>query len=253
MSEVDVPIDEQPIRPAATVIIARQAEPQFEIFMLRRTNRAVFAGGMYVFPGGRVDDHDGSSEYEGLYTGPAPHQAGQQSALGEEWQKYWLTGIRETFEESGFMLAYDANGEVFSYDEAIDERFNDYRNALHAGNLTLAEICRKESLTLAIDLIHFFNRWITPPGRPRRFDTRFFITEAPPSQTGVHDGHETVDSLWISPSEALERHSKDEFGLMRVTERQLQTFNQFQNLDDFIEMAKQNNHFPTHRPTLPAN
>ena len=56
---------DQPVRPAATVIIARDAQPQFEIFMLRRTNQAVFAGGMYVFPGGRVDDFDHSDEFAG--------------------------------------------------------------------------------------------------------------------------------------------------------------------------------------------
>ena len=55
--------ENQPVRPAATVIIVRDAEPQYEIFMLRRTNQAVFAGGMYVFPGGRVDEHDHSASY----------------------------------------------------------------------------------------------------------------------------------------------------------------------------------------------
>lgn len=256
MPEVNVTADaddDPPIRPAATVIIARQAEPQYEIFMLRRTSDAAFAGGMYVFPGGRVDDHDGSAEYQGLFTGPTAHQAGQQAALGDDWQKYWLTGIRETFEESGFMLAYDSDGKVFAYDEESDARFDHYRKALHGGELTLADICARENLTLAIDLIHFFNRWITPPGRPRRFDTRFFITEAPPSQTGVHDGHETVDSLWISPADALEKHAKKELGLMRVTERQLNTFNRYRRLEDFITMAKNNEDFPTYRPTTPAN
>ena len=44
-----------PIQFAATVVIVRDADPQYEIFMLRRTNNAVFAGGMYVFPGGMLD------------------------------------------------------------------------------------------------------------------------------------------------------------------------------------------------------
>ena len=243
--------EDQPIRPAATVIIAREATPQYEIFMLRRTNAAAFAGGMYVFPGGRADEHDGSSDYQGLYQEPAPYQSGQQAALGGEWQRYWLTGIRETFEESGFMLAYDETGDVLSYDEVSHLRFHDYRAALHAGDITLAQICNQEKLTLAIDLIHFFNRWITPPGRPRRFDTRFFITAAPPSQTGVHDGFETVDSLWISPSQALEKYARDEFGLMKVTEMQLNTFNEFTTLTELLTMAKDNKDFPTYNPTAP--
>jgi 8-oxo-dGTP pyrophosphatase MutT (NUDIX family) len=251
---IEEPIEEpieQPIRPAATVIVARDASPQFEIFMLRRTNAAVFAGGMYVFPGGRVDDEDASPVYERVLTGPTDQQRPQRNALGEHWQRYWLTGIRETFEEAGILLAYDTTGAVLSYDGSAHDRFHGYRAGLHSGDISLAEICEKEQLTLAVDLIHFFNRWITPPGRPRRFDTRFFITQAPPSQSGLHDGLETVDSRWISPSRALELYRQDEFGLMKVTERQLDTFNQFQSVEEFITMAKENDDFPTYNPGAP--
>ena len=80
---------------------------------------------------------------------------------------------------------------------------------------------------LAIDRMHFLNRWITPEGRPRRFDTRFFIAEAPAKQHGRHDEYETVDSLWISPAEALTRNDRGEFGLMSVTRRQLETLADF--------------------------
>ncbi len=240
-----------PIKPAATVIIARDADPQFEIFMLRRTSAAAFAGGMYVFPGGRVDDADASNEYQPLLTGPAEHQAGQQQALGDGWQQYWLAGIRETFEESGFMLAYHNDGSMLRFDEENSPRFHDYRHQLHAGELSLADICREERLSLALDQIHFFNRFVTPPGRPRRFDTRFFITQVPPSQSGLHDGFETTDSVWISPQEALARYEQGEFELMRVTERQLSTFNEFRSLHDFVDMAAQNDDFPTFRPQAP--
>ncbi len=247
--------DAQPIRPAATVIIARQAVPQFEIFMLRRTSSAAFAGGMYVFPGGRVDDGDHSSDYTNLCTPPSTLQQQQKLALGDDWRGYWLAGIRETFEESGFMLAYDGDNQILSYDEQSHDRFHNYRSELHGGKITISEICAREGLTLAVDLIHFFNRWVTPPGRPRRFDTRFFITEAPPSQVGFHDGHETVDSVWISPGEALRRHSEDgdHFGLMRVTEMQLKTFNEFTTVEKFLNMARENDDFPTYRPDVPVN
>ncbi len=238
----------EPIRPAATVIIVRDAEPQFEIFMLRRTNSAVFAGGMYVFPGGRVDDDDAASAYRNIINGPDVSQSTQQQALGENWQQYWLTGIRETFEEAGFLLAYDQHGEILAFDETSHDRFHSYRQQLHDGDISLSEICEVESLTLALDRIHFFNRWITPPGRPRRFDTRFFITAAPVSQTGLHDGHETVDSLWISPNEALTRYRDGDLGLMKVTEMQLANFSQYTTADEFLLMAKDNRSFPTYDP-----
>ncbi len=243
---------DQPIRPAATVIIVRNASPQYEIFMLRRTHQAAFAGGMYVFPGGRVDDEDHSPVYDDFHTGPDAKQSKQREALGDSWQAYWIAGIRETFEESGLMLAYDDSNSILSYDEESWVKFRDYRKLLTAGELSLADICQKENLKLAIDLIHFYNRWITPEGRPRRFDTRFFITQAPAKQAGEHDGTETVDSLWISPSKALELHARDKFGMMAVTARQLTAFSEYNTADDFIQMARDNTEFPTYHPTLPS-
>lgn len=244
---------DQPIRPAATVIIVRDAKPQYEIFMLRRTNQAAFAGGMYVFPGGRVDDEDHSSAYDEHYQGPVEAQLLQKEALGDDWRAYWIAGIRETFEESGLMLAYNKAGEFLSYDEDSWDRYQSHREALHKGDLSLTEICEAEELKLAIDHIHFYNRWITPLGRPRRFDTRFFIAEAPPAQTGLHDGHETVDSLWISPSDALDRHGRDDFGMMLVTQKQISDFNQYETADDFMNMARENTDFPTYKPSLPPD
>jgi 8-oxo-dGTP pyrophosphatase MutT (NUDIX family) len=242
---------DQPVRPAATVIIARDAKPQYEIFMLRRTNQAVFAGGMFVFPGGRVDDDDHSAYYEQHRQGPSPKQSYQQQALGDDWCGYWIAGIRETFEEAGIMLAYDADGDILSYEDHNRDVFEDYRHALHDGEISLAEICARENLNLAVDLIHFYNRWITPLGRPRRFDTRFFITEAPAQQVGFHDGKETVDSRWISPDEALRLNEAGEFGMMAVTVKQLSDLAQHQTINDLIAMARDNRDFPTHRPVMP--
>lgn len=244
----------QPIRPAATVILIRDVEAagQFEIFMLRRTSRAAFAGGMYVFPGGRVDGDDHLHSNDRWRTGPTERQATQQAALGAEWRGYWIAGIRETFEEAGLLLAYHDNGEMVGFDESSSDRFEHYRHDVHAGEITLAEICATEKLSLAVDHIHFFNRWITPLGRPRRFDTRFFIAEAPPAQRGQHDDKETVDSVWITPQRALERHAADDFGLMGVTLRQLQTLAEYRTVADVREMLETQEDFPIFRPVLPA-
>jgi 8-oxo-dGTP pyrophosphatase MutT (NUDIX family) len=242
---------DQPVRPAATVIIARDAQPQYEIFMLRRTNQAAFAGGMFVFPGGRVDADDHADYYEQHRQGPSPEQLPQQQALGDDWCGYWIAGIRETFEEAGIMLAYNADGNILSYEDHNRDVFESYRHRLHDSDINLAEICAREKLNLAVDLIHFFNRWITPPGRPRRFYTRFFITEAPTQQVGFHDGKETVDSTWISPDEALRLNAAGEFGMMAVTVKQLSDLAQHQTVKDLISMARNNREFPTHRPVLP--
>lgn len=244
----------QPIRPAATVIIAREApetESGFEIFMLRRTSGAAFAGGMFVFPGGRVDSDDHLHKYDVHRQGPSDFQAPQQAALGAEWRGFWVAGIRESFEEAGLLLAYTEAGELLAYDDSNRDRFQDYRSPLHSGRLSLLEICERESLKLAVDHIHFVNRFVTPFGRPRRFDTRFFLAEAPPGQTGQHDEKETVDSIWISPAEAIARNDADEFDLMRVTRMQLEMLAERSSHADLLDWVHGLSHFPVYRPAVP--
>lgn len=221
--------------------------------MLRRTSRAAFAGGMYVFPGGQVDSDDHLHVYDTVREGPSEQQAPQRRALGYEWRGYWIAGIRETFEEAGLMLAYTTDGELLAYDDDNRERFDAYRKPLHSGELTLLDICAQEDLRLAVDHIHFVNRFVTPLGRPRRFDTRFFLAEAPPGQAGAHDEKETVDSIWISPAEALERNDAGAFDLMRVTRVQLETLAEQETHADLLGWARNNDVFPIFRPALPVS
>ena len=243
----------QPIRPAATVIIVRDVGATYEIFMLRRTSRAAFAGGMYVFPGGRVDGDDHLHKYDKYRTGPSAAQLPQQEALGFEWRGFWIACIRETFEEAGLLLAYQREGQLLDHvDDAMHARFDDYRHGIHEHRVTLDEICEREGLILAIDHIHYLNRWITPLGRPRRFDTRFFVAEAPVGQTGGHDDKETVDSVWISPQQAISRHHADEFGLMAVTLKQLVMLAEYPNVDALRTMLESDRKFPVYRPVIPA-
>ncbi len=246
----------QPIQPAATVIIAREAQTArggYEIFMLRRTRGAAFAGGMYVFPGGRVDGDDHLHKYDDYRQGPSDFQAPQQQALGAQWRGYWVAGIRESFEEAGLLLAYTDQGELLAFDDANGSRFHGYRGPLHAGELSLLDICERENLRLAVDHIHFVNRFVTPAGRPRRFDTRFFLAEAPPGQAGVHDEKETVDSIWISPLEAIEQNDAGEFDLMRVTRMQLELLARQESHGELLSWVRELTDFPIYRPVVPRD
>lgn len=253
VSDLPVAVDQpvQPIRPAATVILVREANPSYEIFMLKRTSQASFASGMYVFPGGRVDNDDHLHKYDEHRFGPTEAQAAQVGALGDEWRGYWIAAIRETFEEAGLMLAYRGDEIVSFADPALHERFDAYRRPLHSGDVSLLDICDREDLRLAVDQIHFYNRFVTPLGRPRRFDTRFFIAAAPESQRGRHDEKETVDSIWISPQEALERNKAKEFDLMNVTRIQLERLAEHADKQAVLEMALAQQSFHVNRPVLP--
>ena len=241
----------QPIRPAATIIVVREAQPSYEIFMLKRTSRASFASGMYVFPGGRVDSDDHLHKYDAIRHGPTEDQAAQVAALGDEWRGYWIAAIRETFEEAGLLLAYSGDELVSFDDQAVHDRYDAYRPQLHSGELSLLDICAAEDLRLAVDQVHFYNRFITPQGRPRRFDTRFFIAAAPESQRGQHDAKETVDSVWITPQEALARHAEKEFDLMNVTRMQLEWLAAHPHKQAVLDMAVNRTEFPIRRPVLP--
>lgn len=243
----------QPIRPAATIIVVREAPASYEIFMLKRTSKASFASGMYVFPGGRVDGDDHLHKYDAWRTGPGEQQSAQVAALGYEWRGYWIAAIRETFEEAGLLLAY-ADGEILTFDDqAVRDRYHAYRDPLHDGEISLLDVCQREKIHLAVDQVHFYNRFVTPLGRPRRFDTRFFIASAPETQRGVHDAKETVDSIWITPQDALARHAEGEFDLMNVTRMQLETLAQYADKQAVLSMAAQRQEFTVRRPVLPVS
>ena len=244
----------QPIRPAATVILVRDNARALETLMLKRTSDAAFAGGMYVFPGGRVEGDDHLHAYDPLRRGPTERQAAQRAALGDEWRGFWIACIRESFEEAGILLAYDAAGRLLDHDDAVTHgRLEQHRHDLNAGTIALDEICARERLSLAVDRVHFLNRWITPEGRPRRFDTRFFVAVAPTGQRGRHDARETTDSRWIAPTEAIARNDSGEFGLMGVTRRQLELLATFDTVADLEAMVLAQREHPTFRPDLPRD
>ena len=241
----------QPIRPAATIIVIREAAESYEIFMLKRTSKASFASGMFVFPGGRVDSDDHLHKYDPYRYGPSEGQAAQVAALGDEWRGFWIAAIRETFEEAGLLLAYKDGGLISFDDEEVHAHYDAMRTPLHKNELSLLDICERESLQLAVDHVHFYNRFVTPLGRPRRFDTRFFIASAPENQRGRHDEKETVDSIWITPQEALERNKAGDFDLMNVTRMQLEWLAEHPNKQAVLDMAIAQEDFLIRRPVLP--
>ena len=77
-----------------------------------------------------------------------------------------------------------------------------------------------------------------------------FCASAPESQRGTHDAQETVDSIWVSPQQALARHAENEFGLVNVTRIQLEWLSEYTNKQD-LPMSKAAT-FPTRRLMLPV-
>lgn len=227
-----------PVKPAATVMLVRDAEAGLEVFMLRRNLAAVFAGGMYVFPGGRVDDADHATDLEPICDGMDDASASGRLGIAGGGLAYWVAAIRECFEEAGVLLARHADGDVVRFDDPdVAARFERERAAVYAGDRSLVDLCSQERLLLTADGIHYVSHWITPVGERRRFDTRFFLARAPHAQEPLHDDGETIESLWVRPHEALDRFEAGELGMFPPTVRNLESLLGHDTADDAIAAA----------------
>ena len=226
-------------RPAATLILAREAAQGVEVFLLRRTHLAEFAGGAYVFPGGALDPSDQDDHWAAHCVGMDDAAASRLLKLEHGGLAYWVAAIRECFEEAGLLLAYDRRGELLALDRPdVALEFGTLRERLIAGTLSFEELCSSRDLRLALDHLAYFSHWITGQGRPRRYDTRFFVAVAPQAQTASHDTSETVAHIWIRPAEALERHRRGELDLMFPTIKTLEALARFADTAAVMDHAR---------------
>ena len=93
-----------PIRQAATVMLIDD-RPDLQVFMMERHANTIFAGGMWVFPGGAVDHQDDAGYYTDIATHRTDEEASQLMDLDAGGIAYYMAAIRETFEEAGILLA----------------------------------------------------------------------------------------------------------------------------------------------------
>jgi len=210
-------------RDAATVMLLRPAVKgegsagSLQVYMLRRRPSMAFAPGAYVFPGGSVDASDGDDEI--AWTGPDAAEWGRLlDAPAPLARALVCAAVRETFEESGVLLAGPAGpGAEPVLAAAGDDEWEAGRRALLAGSLTLAELLRRRRLVLRSDLLRPWARWITPVTEERRYDTRFFAAALPAGQHARDVGGEADETAWMEPSAALAAAKRREIALMPPT------------------------------------
>jgi glyoxylase-like metal-dependent hydrolase (beta-lactamase superfamily II)/8-oxo-dGTP pyrophosphatase MutT (NUDIX family) len=223
-------------RPAATVILLRDARSGPEVFMLQRTRGAAFLPGAYVFPGGAIDATDRDPRAARRVTGLTDSQASAKLGLAEGGLAYWIAAARECFEEAGILIATQKDGRPVAPERA--SALEEWREPLNAGKRVFADLLEQEDLYVPADGLAYFSHWITAAGRPRRFNTRFFVARAPLSQDGAHDQSETVHSFWISPREALERHERNEIEVIFPTRTSLADIAKFTTASAALEYAR---------------
>ena len=200
-------------RDAATVLVTRPAGAGIEVLLLRRRPSLQFAAGMHVFPGGTLSDGDRAAV---PWIGPdARAWAARWHCEPELAGALVVAAVRETFEETGILLAGADERSVVG---AVDgPEWRAARRRLEDGELTLGAFLRDRELALRADLMGAWGHWITPAFEPRRFDTRFFVAVLPEGQEHAPHGMEADSSFWIDPADALRAGESAELAMMAPT------------------------------------
>ena len=193
VSSVQTPAADRPPRPAASLLLVRDGPQGIEVLLMQRAERGDHNSGAWVFPGGLTDLADRPAAAHAL--GLDDPQASARLNLPAHGIDYYLAAVRECFEESGLLLT-----EGPLPDLAL---LTGWRGRLQQGEATLAALCETHGLRLALRELHYLSHWLTPPGRVKRFDTRFFLAPAPHGQQAAPDGSETTSCRWLRPADAL--------------------------------------------------
>jgi 8-oxo-dGTP pyrophosphatase MutT (NUDIX family) len=190
------------IRDAATVVLLRDHAEGLQAWLLTRVTQMVFAGGMSVFPGGRVDDGDTELPFAPDAGIAVAERFGCDTALA---RRLLGAAVRETFEETGVLLctpAADLSGA---------------RTDVEAGRVRFGDLLRDHGLTVDSAALLPWARWITPPGEVRRYDTRFFVATLPDGADAADLTTESSAADWVRPGDALEQAQRGERRLLPPT------------------------------------
>jgi len=234
----EMPDDLEPAEPivpldSSTVIVVRDDRGPLEVFMLERHIQSDFAGGAYVFPGGKLDPADGDPVLAGTVDG----WEALASRMGEDpelTRALAVCAIRETFEEAGVLLARHEDGTPVRLE---DPAWNERRTALANGEIDAATLAKEAGIRYAADLLRFWQRWITPVFAPKRYDTRFFVAVMPEGQTPLHDDVETTASTWVRPADAIARGRSGELVIIFPTRKTLESFDGLHTTSSVFDAA----------------
>jgi len=218
--EMTEPKKEAPApRPATTVLLLRPSQPgdaasPLEVFMVVRHHQIDSFSGALVFPGGKLEEADGAPSLRA--------RCGGADDIDDAELKFRVAGVREAFEECGVLLARKRGQKALigAADlKGIEER---WRAKLAKDEASIVDMVEAEDLEIATELMTPYAHWITPTFVPKRFDTWFFLAEAPEDQVALHDGSESTDSVWIGPQEAIEEAKAGKRTLVHATTKNLE-------------------------------
>jgi len=185
--------DPSALRYSASLVVVNSSN---EVLLVHRNPKATSFAGMHVFPGGIYEEKQDES--------------------------CQMTAIRETFEETGLLLA-SPTSKPFPSDSILDAS----RESIHTGRTLFGDFLKQNALSVDLKALLPFTEWITPVGIPRRFRTCFYVTFLPAvSASGfssgvtqhrlpTHDGgQEVIEARFVHPLDALAEHRAKKIALM---------------------------------------
>jgi 8-oxo-dGTP pyrophosphatase MutT (NUDIX family) len=179
---------------AATVVLLRDGRDGLEAYLQLRPLGMGFAGGLWVFPGGRVDAGDRDPGVDARWAGPPAAAWGERLGLPvAEARGHVVAACRETLEEAGLLLASPAPpaGELAAA-----------RRELLAGSVGFGELLARLGVWLDTGRLRYWAWWVTPEIEPRRYDTRFFVAGLPDDAVVTAHLAEVERERWLPPGEA---------------------------------------------------
>lgn len=240
MSAEMQPLERQNIRLAATVVLMRDTAAGLEVFMMQRPGGVDFPD-LHVFPGGKVDEQDLMQEW---VHGCTEAEANRLLGLAAGGLRYWVTAIRECFEECGVLLARRGGSFLELKEPSEVTRFDGYRQALIDQQMTMADLCEREGLVLAADCLRYFSHWLTPASVPRRFDTRFFVARMPVMQETAAHAWEVAGDHWVSPQDALAAAERGDWQMISPTLTTLTSLSAYGTADAVFAAVAAETHLP---------
>lgn len=224
-----------PLLPAATVVMLRDRSDGLEVFLIKRHIKSAILGGVFVFPGGKVDKLDAElakvihidQPLIDLHTSLNESDIDHTTAAG-----LYVAAVREVFEECGILFAEGAGA-------AHAQR----ATAMLRYGKTFADVLADMQLRLQTISLAPWSRWITPIAPSvmnKRFDTRFFVAAIPTGQVALHDNFEATESVWLTPRAALEQQRD---GLIEMAPPQIMTLahlSRFVNVQAVMHYARSN-------------
>ncbi|HOM12050.1 MAG TPA: NUDIX domain-containing protein [Rubrivivax sp.] len=235
-----------PIRPAASLLVLRDAPGGVELLLMRRAERDNdFRSGACVFPGGVLDAADRHAWRWCL--GQDDRQASARLGLPHGGLDYFVAALRECFEEVGLLYVCQPDGSAVDLTAHADA-LREWRQRLHRGQATMAALCAAFDWRLDLRDMAYFAHWLTPVVRPKRFDTRFFVRLAPSGQRALPHMGEALELMWLTPEQALDPQRA--LKLLNVTQHTLRDMCGFARAEQAWRHARELRGVARHLPVL---